>query len=1065
MNSMNSLEAAAEAAAKVNAMLIAKGKLKPPPSAVSKVKGTNVKSAGDLFTAEVEINDAPLSARNLLTRGHTQDEINKYSGAAVSTRGRYMTFEEKAKNSGGRPLYLYVQASEKHAVDLGVHRIHEIIQQHMQNEQPPQQPQPQQQQQQQQQVVVAAAMPPQQQAPSSQPNPPPPRRNTKFHKFVPRGANGVQQPPQGNRPPPLMSIQTSMPSVDNIMNIPLTEGHNYFNGLEKVFVGLDHAAPTFDLRNKVIGSGGTNLLYIRNETGAVVTLRGKGSGYIEPSSGVESPEPMYLCIEHPKFEGLQSAKQLAQNLVETLQQEFAQWQQQQQQQMNTLAMQNSVLHPTQFQAMGMGQPGVVTVHHQPLQQQELLQSNIQGMVATSVALPVVSNMPTLLAGQLQHASQQLAGLQQHQVSQQQQSMHAVHQQMALPPHIQTGPPPLLSHHQQPTPPPPPPSQQQQGHTMAMHPHHQQQLQMHAQQAGGGVAQQGVAFPSQLHQAILSPLQAAMAPQAQGHHAPPPPPQQLASITQMAQQTVQGTLLVSPGQMVFTQAPVSSPQHHHHPQGPGMQHPPSQQQAPPPGGGGPQTPPPPPPSNQQPPPPAGHLQHMPTFQQMYIPQQQQQQGQQQQQQQMSQQQPGMNATMALPPMAMTMHPPPMHHPQPVPMPGGLSGQMNNAVTQHSFMSIPSNQHTALQQQPQQQQINNSVPMGASYPPSYQQFAGGMSGGGSLPTISYPIFRQEQRPPPVSSEPQKVAGKRRFFSEESSNSHAEQEGCFQLMPAMGAMGQPPPPPPPPHSPNSHHQPPPPRQGNGLQEMMQQPPGLAPPPIGSGVHHPQLQHHHQQQQQHLPQHQQQDRDKQLMPPPPPPLPSSGEKRPSTVGSGEPELKRHKGSLSSVSGYGSDEEDQSGAVGTTGGTDDPQSQQSQSGNSTTPYSSGVGAPPPSYAPPKTTFSHYSSKPQMYGPSSTSVTASTQVVTSSGGQSGTSGGQQASPPGNAAVAFQGMSPCQQPPPNMHHHQAPMFAQPTLPPPPPSYQQQPQPQQQQQGMAAFAGYQYNSSLPFWMVQQ
>lgn len=67
-----------------------------------------------------------------------------------------------------------------------------------------------------------------------------------------------------------------------------------------MLVGLEVAPPTFDVRSKVIGPGGANLQYISNETGAVVTLRGRGSGFIE-SNGQESPEPLHLCVEYVLF--------------------------------------------------------------------------------------------------------------------------------------------------------------------------------------------------------------------------------------------------------------------------------------------------------------------------------------------------------------------------------------------------------------------------------------------------------------------------------------------------------------------------------------------------------------------------------------------------------------------------------------------------------------------------------------------------------------------------------------------------------------------------------------------
>lgn len=114
-----------------------------------------------------------------------------------------------------------------------------------------------------------------------------------------------------NRPPPVISTT------------PAT-GSAY---VEKIMIGLDHAPAAFDLRGQLIGAGGANLHYIRNETGAIATLRGRGSLFIEPTLGVESMEPMHLYIEHTRFDGLQSAKQLAKNLIETLQQELIHFQQ------------------------------------------------------------------------------------------------------------------------------------------------------------------------------------------------------------------------------------------------------------------------------------------------------------------------------------------------------------------------------------------------------------------------------------------------------------------------------------------------------------------------------------------------------------------------------------------------------------------------------------------------------------------------------------------------------------------------------------------------------------------
>lgn len=275
------VEMAAAMAAKINAMLMAKGKLLTPPPLLAKTPPSVAvpTTAEEMVVTEVDINDVPINCRDLLTKGKTQEEIRQFSGAVVSTKGHYMSDAEKGI-AGQRPLYLHVQGKNQEQVNKAVLRIKEIISEDL---------------------LRASAASGGQQVPVMPPltlYPQPPR--PVITSTVPRMPNTNSAP--GHRP--------AAPHSGSFVHT-------------KIFVGLDQTLPSFNVNEKVEGPGGSYLSHIQTETGARVFLRGKGSGYIEQASKRESFEPLYVYISHPNSAGLESAKKLTESLLETVREENA----------------------------------------------------------------------------------------------------------------------------------------------------------------------------------------------------------------------------------------------------------------------------------------------------------------------------------------------------------------------------------------------------------------------------------------------------------------------------------------------------------------------------------------------------------------------------------------------------------------------------------------------------------------------------------------------------------------------------------------------------------------------
>jgi polyribonucleotide nucleotidyltransferase len=54
--------------------------------------------------------------------------------------------------------------------------------------------------------------------------------------------------------------------------------------------------PGFNLRAQVVGQGGAYVKHIQQQTRCRVQIKGRGSGFIESSTGRESDEAMFLHV-------------------------------------------------------------------------------------------------------------------------------------------------------------------------------------------------------------------------------------------------------------------------------------------------------------------------------------------------------------------------------------------------------------------------------------------------------------------------------------------------------------------------------------------------------------------------------------------------------------------------------------------------------------------------------------------------------------------------------------------------------------------------------------------------
>ncbi|TAQ91441.1 hypothetical protein B7494_g237 [Chlorociboria aeruginascens] len=90
---------------------------------------------------------------------------------------------------------------------------------------------------------------------------------------------------------------------------------------EKIPIDFEQI-PGFNLRAQVVGQGGAYVKHIQQETRCRVQIKGRGSAFIEHGTGRESDEDMYLHVAGPDPNDVQRAKELCEDLLKNVRQQY-----------------------------------------------------------------------------------------------------------------------------------------------------------------------------------------------------------------------------------------------------------------------------------------------------------------------------------------------------------------------------------------------------------------------------------------------------------------------------------------------------------------------------------------------------------------------------------------------------------------------------------------------------------------------------------------------------------------------------------------------------------------------